>query len=236
MNTHTRPRIAILTRFSDSASALRHRAVVTARALAESVWNAGGDPVMLLPAEDSNWAERLHGISGVLMPGGGDIHPSLYNEEPASDALYDMDLLQDHADASLVRFVIDTDIPLFTICRGTQLTNAVLGGNLVQDMDVHHRNHVHTVTVGSDLEQLGLAGGEIEASCYHHQAIDRLGERITVLARAVEGHVEAVRYDIGQWAYGVQWHPEDNAATDSQNAALFRRFVDEARAHGPYSN
>lgn len=234
MNTQSRPRIAILGRFSDSASALRHRAVVTARALAESVWNAGGDPVMFLPAEGANWSERLQGISGVLMPGGGDIHPSLYNEAPASDALYDMDLLQDQTDAELVKFVIDTDIPFFTICRGTQLTNAVLGGSLVQDMDVHHRNHIHTVTIDTDAEGLGLNGNTVEASCYHHQAIDRLGDRITVLSRASEGHVEAVRYDIGQWAYGVQWHPEDTAATDLQNAAMFTRFVDEARAAGPF--
>lgn len=234
MNTSERPTIVILGRFSDSASALRHRAVVTARALLESVWNAGGDPVTLLPVEDSNWAERLRGASGVLMPGGGDIHPSLYGEEPASDALYDMDLLQDHADASLVRFVLDNGIPMFTICRGTQLTNAVLGGNLVQDMAVHHRNHVHTVTIESDIEGLGLAGNQIEASCYHHQAIERLGDGVTPLAFAPEGHVEAVRYDTSAWAYGVQWHPEDNAAVDAQNAALFRRFVEEARKAGPF--
>jgi len=67
-----RPRIAIVGRFAASTSALRFAAVVNARALLESVWAAGGDPVTLLPVEGADWTERLVGYDGVLLPGGGD--------------------------------------------------------------------------------------------------------------------------------------------------------------------
>jgi gamma-glutamyl-gamma-aminobutyrate hydrolase PuuD len=50
-----------------------------------------------------------------------------------------------------------------------------------------------------------------------------------VIARADLGHVEAFAIDNGAWSYAVQWHPEDNAAQDAQQAELFARFIDECR-------
>ena len=68
-----RPRIAILARFAENTSATRYAAVITARRLAEAVWAAGGEPLTFLPVAGSNWAERLEGIDGVLMPGGASV-------------------------------------------------------------------------------------------------------------------------------------------------------------------
>ena len=64
-----RPRIALLGRFTNSASALRYEGVVSSRALLESLWDAGADPVTLLAAPESDWAQRLKGYQGVLLAG-----------------------------------------------------------------------------------------------------------------------------------------------------------------------
>ena len=79
----SRPRIAILGRFTESASALRYRGLVSSRALLEYVWAAGGDPMTLLPGSDPDaldWAARLRGFEGVLLPGGGDVRPTRYGK------------------------------------------------------------------------------------------------------------------------------------------------------------
>jgi putative glutamine amidotransferase len=220
-----RPRIAIVARFAESTSATRFEAIVTARRLAEAVWAAGGEPLSFLAVEGSDWAQRLEGIDGVLMPGGADIDPRNYGQKPATDKLYGIDPLQDAVDISLIRHVLARGIPMLAICRGMQITNVALGGTLVQHMDHPHLHHVAPVTVESDAEELGLSVTTLESSCYHHQAIDRVADGLTVIARAAEGHVEAVKIESAGWAFGVQWHPEDNYDTEPGQLEIFERFV-----------
>ena len=224
-----RPRIAILGRFADGSTATRSRAVVSARALVESVWNAGGEPITLLPTSDTDWSTRLRGFSAVLMPGGGDLNPELYGQTPESDELYGIDPLQDSSDLSLTKWAIENKVPFLAICRGFQLVNVAFGGTLVQHMQNDHRHVVHQLHLDADAERLGVDSSVLESSCYHHQAIDRLGEGLRVIARAAEGHVEAMAIDNGAWAYAVQWHPEDNAADNAQQAGLFAKFVEQAK-------
>ena len=220
-----RPRIAIVARFAESTSATRYEAIVTARRLAEGVWAAGGEPLTFLAVQDSNWAERLDGINGVLMPGGADVDPRNYGQDPISDELYGMDMMQDEVDISLIRHVLSVGLPMLAICRGLQITNVALGGTLTQHMEKPHLHHVAPVTVDSHSAELGLTDATVSASCYHHQAIDKLADGLTVIARAAEGHIEAVKIDSLGWAFGVQWHPEDNYDTERGQLEIFEQFV-----------
>ena len=224
----TRPKIAIVGRFTDHASAIRSLGVVSARRLLEAVWAAGGEPITFLPVENPNWAERLQGIQGVLIPGGGDIDPKWYGEEPDTQELYGVDDLQDENDFSIARYAFDNGIPVLAICRGFQLVNVLMGGSLVQHMDKDHRHHIHSVKIDKDSEGLGLTNPVLECSCFHHQAIKELGKGLEVLARAEEGHVEAFKIEAKAWSYGVQWHPEDNYTTNQQQMELFTKFVSES--------
>lgn len=226
-----RPRIALLGRFTESASALRYRGVVSSRALLEAVWLAGGDPVTLLPGDSPDaldWASRLRGIDGVLLCGGGDIHPRRYGMPSDHEALYDIDEVQDEADFSLAAYALETGIPTLAVCRGLQVVNALYGGTLTIDLgDAHHRHVVHEVAIDDPAGVLGLPP-TVTASCYHHQALDRLADGISVLGRSSEGYVEAAAIRANGWAAGVQWHPEDTAATDPDQVALLARLVAEA--------
>jgi putative glutamine amidotransferase len=224
----TRPKIAIVGRFTDHASAIRSLGVVSARRLLEAVWAAGGEPITFLPVENPNWAERLQGIQGVLIPGGGDIDPKWYGEEPDTEELYGVDDLQDENDFSIARYAFDNGIPVLAICRGFQLVNVLMGGSLVQHMDKDHRHHIHSFKIDKDSEGLGLTNPVLECSCFHHQAIKELGKGLEVLARAEEGHVEAFKIEAKAWSYGVQWHPEDNYTTNQQQMELFTKFVSES--------
>ena len=225
MASSPRPRIAILGRFAASTSATRFEALVGARKLFESVWNAGGEPLIFLPVADSDWAERLRGIDGVLMPGGADMNPARYGQEVESAEIYDVDDLADENDLGLVAHALAAGIPVLAICRGLQVVNVARGGTLVQDMETPHRHHVAQVTIESHVVELGLSTNVVEASCFHHQLIDSLGDGLEVIARSAEGHIEAVKIDAPSWAFGVQWHPEDNAETSRSQGELFERFV-----------
>ncbi|MCF2528733.1 gamma-glutamyl-gamma-aminobutyrate hydrolase family protein [Yinghuangia soli] len=227
-----RPRIAVPGRFSASASALRYRAVVNAHALLEAVWAAGGDPVTLLPTPDptpEETAARLAAYDGVLLPGGADINPALYGAapEPGTDPPDDV---QDAFDLAVLEYAIGHAVPLLTVCRGTQLLNAALGGTLDQ---AFADPHVHVVQKVTPVDPVLFGPDSIPVSCYHRQRIDVLADALEPFAYAEDGTIEAVRYRAAPgWVFGVQWHPEDTAATDAHQQLLLEHFVAAARDRG----
>jgi putative glutamine amidotransferase len=202
--------------------------VVSSRALLESLWDAGADPITLLPAAESDWKQRLHGYQGVLLAGGGDINPARYGQEP-DPSVYDVDDLQDESDFGMTEYVLQQGIPTLAVCRGLHVVNVVRGGTLIQDMPVNHRHVVQEVKV-SDYESFGFTSELVGTSCYHHQAIDKIGTGLEVLGRGPDGTIEAVGIESTGWARGVQWHPEDTAKSDSNQHGLFARLVKEASA------
>ena len=231
------PIIVIPGRFSASASALRYRAVVTARALSEAVLRAGGEPVTVHPwAPDGvvtvdEVADRLRFADAVLLPGGGDLSPERYGQQVEHDAVYDVDHEQDAFDLAVAEWALGAGVPLLAVCRGTQVVNVLRGGTLRQHMDDPHRHVVHEVAVDEGSRLSAAVGPAVTASCYHHQALERLGDGLHVVARAEDGTPEAIELDGHQgWFLGVQWHPEDTAETDPVQLAVFRGLVDAARA------
>jgi putative glutamine amidotransferase len=65
---------------------------------------------------------------------------------------------------------------------------------------------VHTVP---NSRLAGLIGESSDAQCYHHQAIDRLGEGLVISAQDSDGVIEAVEIPGENFVLAVQWHPEE---------------------------
>ena len=225
----SRPRIAIPARLAESTSVTRYSAIVTAQKLAELVWDAGGEPLSLLPVTDEKWETRLEGFDGILMPGGADVDPQLYGQSHQSDELYGINSEQDHSDIALVHYALRSETALLTIFRGTQIANVALGGTLVQHMNEPHLNKLSTIEFSNIETDLGLKETSLLISCFHHQSIDRLAEGISPLAFAKEGHVEALRLPSNGWAFGVQWHPEDNYKEVPSQLEIAKAFINAAR-------
>ncbi|MER6978440.1 gamma-glutamyl-gamma-aminobutyrate hydrolase family protein [Streptomyces carpinensis] len=238
-----RPLIAVPARFSATTSALRYAAEVNARALIEAVWRAGGEPVTLHPhapggtADPAEVADRLARFDALLLPGGGDLAPHRYGAADTHAAVYDVDDEQDAFDLELARQALASGLPLLAICRGLQVVNTALGGTLHQDMGGPEREHRHvrhpvSIAPGSVLAR-ATGADKAEASCYHHQHVDRLGEGLTVTARAADGTVEAVELTRSDGLFlAVQWHPEDTAHEDPAQQRLFDALVQAARQPG----
>jgi putative glutamine amidotransferase len=227
-----RPLIAIPARFSASASALRFTAEVSARKLIEAVYAAGGEPLAVHPsapggtADEAQVAERLAFADGMLLPGGGDVHPVHYGG-PMHESLYGMDLEQDAFDLAVARWARQAGRPLLAICRGMQVVNVAHGGTLIQDIP-RHRHVVSELTLqpGTAVHQV-FGQDQVRISCYHHQAAGRIGTGLRVTATSADGTAEAIEPDgLGQgWFLAVQWHPEDTADTDPAQQRVFTALV-----------
>jgi len=235
-----RPVVVIPARFSASAAALRYRAEVSAAKLVQAVYDAGAEPFVLHPEVpggisdddlDQLVRDRIWMADGILLPGGGDL-AARWSGQDDHATQYDVDETQDAFDLSLARVAIEDRIPLLAICRGTQVVNVARGGDLVQDMTevlgADHRHLVHEIEILADSPlRTVVPDDRMTISCYHHQGLGRLGDGLRASAYAEDGTIEAVALDDHDgWYLGVQWHPEDTAATDAQQAGVFRAFVE----------
>jgi len=150
----------------------------------------------------------MDSCDGLLLPGGGDVHPRRYGQPicGAADIDEDRDELELHAFDAFMR----AGRPILGICRGSQLINVALGGTLQQHIPRHSRigetDRLHpSRTIDETLR--ALYGERFIINSAHHQAMDRLGDGLRAVQWAEDGTVEAIRHETLP-ILGVQWHPE----------------------------
>lgn len=145
---------------------------------------------------------------GLLLPGGGDLHPRHYGA-PVLDCR-DMDEARDALELELIGAFLAAGRPILGICRGMQVLNAALGGTLRQHVEGHSAlgqgDRLHPVRTAADSALGRLYGRRFTVNSAHHQAVDRLGAGLRTVQWAGE-IVEAAEHETAPiWA--VQWHPE----------------------------
>ncbi|MFI8105656.1 gamma-glutamyl-gamma-aminobutyrate hydrolase family protein [Streptomyces sp. NPDC086023] len=176
---------------------------------------AGCTPLLLplLPGVEA-LADR---IDGLLIPGGPDLDPTLYGEEP-HPGTWAATPDADRVELGLIRAALDAELPVLAICRGMQLLNVLHGGSLHQhlpEVTGHdgHRPDTPSFTLGSQPLKLEpgsriaavLDEDEPVTACHHHQAVNRLGTGLTATGWAADGTVEAIEVTDHPFAVGVQW-------------------------------
>ena len=195
-----------------------------ARAGAEMRWVELNDPEQAV--QDALTCD------GLLLPGGGDMDPKFYGQARIP-ACGEPNLLRDAAEPLLLRAFLAADKPVLGICRGIQVMNAVLGGDLYQDIKpfehLPHNDHwakVHTVTVrrGTLLSRI-LGQDTVLVNSQHHQAVDRVAPGFTLAALSEDGIVEAIEKPDARFCLGVQWHPEWLSDADPAMQGLFDAFA-----------
>ncbi|MCL2616398.1 MAG: gamma-glutamyl-gamma-aminobutyrate hydrolase family protein [Defluviitaleaceae bacterium] len=197
--------------------------------------SAHGATLLILPYEPDSIDTYLRLVSGIVLTGGGDVDPIHYGD-PLHEKTEAPTPARDTFELALCRAAIAADIPLLGICRGAQVMNVALGGNLCQHIDGHSHNdrrteHVHRLDVRMGSKYASIVGrSELGVNSVHHQCVgDRLGAGVSVCATSPDGIVEAIEVAANKFAIGVQWHPEELVSTDPNHAALFRAFVAAAK-------
>ncbi len=188
----------------------------------EAVQKSEGIPILLPNTYDPSLAEEIIGmIDGLLLTGGGDLHPSYYGQEP-HPKLTETTRNRDSFEMAMARLALEANMPIMAICRGYQVLNVTLGGTLFQDLSTlpkgvgEHADpgqtarifHEVAIMPGSLLHRI-LGSELIETNSSHHQVIDKPGEGAVVTAFAREDQVpEAIELGGKRFVVGVQWHPE----------------------------
>lgn len=224
------------------------RRYVLPDAYVQAVAAAGGTP-LILPLLPDRVADDLQRVDGVLLSGGADVDPARYGDSDRHPATYGVDDERDAFELNLVLAALETDVPVLAICRGIQVLNVALGGTLIQDIpslpsggDIGHRQQEAGLTPEAIGHQVTLspswplssppsaAMNSLGVNSFHHQAIDRLGNRLEAVAVAPDGLVEAVVVPDHPFALGVQWHPELMYHRHSVHREPFRALVAAAEA------
>lgn len=204
---------------------------VVNRDYVQALAKAGADSVLILPSSDLSTI--LPTLQGILIPGGGDVDPSHYEDANTMSDVLDSET--DRLDLVVIQAAMSLKLPLFGICRGLQIINVALGGSLIQDIPTaikttldhqasvksHQAMKGHRIHVAPGSRLATLLPESIEVNSYHHQAIKKLADGLSVSAKADDGIIEAVE---GTRILAVQWHPE-RMTTDPVFQGLFDDFV-----------
>lgn len=208
----------------------------------ESVRRAGGE-VRVLDRERETPAEVVRSVDAILLPGGGDVLPSLYGEA-AHSAFDAAEPGRDSYEMELARRATEADVPLLAICRGMQVLNVARGGTLIQHIPdevdgglthvvreppfaIAHDIWVTSATLLERVMRERLEGDVLPVNSRHHQAVKTLGAGLVATATAPDGVIEAVEDPTRRFCLGVQWHPENFYRT-GEFRAIFEALVDAA--------
>jgi putative glutamine amidotransferase len=199
-----------------------------------AVERAGGRP-LLVPPSDDDVDDTLDALDGVIFSGGSDLDPALYGQE-AHPETKGFVAERDRAELALLQAALARDMPVLAVCRGSQVLNVALGGDLVQHLPEVVGDDKHKELPGEfgehdvDLEpgtRIGtLLGERAPVKSHHHQGFGRLGSGLREAARADDGTLEAIEDPSRRFALGVLWHPEAG-----EDLRLFEALVEEARAY-----
>jgi putative glutamine amidotransferase len=205
----------------------------------DGILAAGGLPVILPFTGGAEDTARVSGmIDGLLLTGGHDVDPLLYNETPI-ELREKPSKARDALEYALLGEMLRLDKPVFGICRGIQLLNVYFGGTLYQDIPTQLENALrhskppgggniatHDVRIATGTPLYDILGKQtLTVNSYHHQGVKRLAEGLKPMARAQDGLVEAVCVPGRKFAAAVQWHPELSFKSDEDELALFKAFV-----------
>jgi putative glutamine amidotransferase len=200
----------------------------------------GGVPLILPPVE-GEIPEGLDAVDGLILPGGGDVDPAHYGGGH-HEALYGISAERDRFELTLARAALNRgSLPILCVCRGMQLLNVALGGDLISHIPDHYGETImhrapalkpstHDVRVDAD-SRLGrlLGTDELTVQSIHHQAVGRLGQGLRAVAWSPDGVIEAIESETHGFVVGVQWHPELDALTQQRPLRLFETLVEQAR-------
>lgn len=194
--------------------------------------SAGLEPISVSVTEPIS----VNNTAGLLLMGGTDVNPTRYGQtaRPETDEPDDQ---RDGVELELIHEALEKDLPILAICRGIQILNVYHGGTLIQHLSCTQRHDpdkaepsaiAHEVTIEPHTLLASIAGNPSwRVNSRHHQAIDRVGEKLRVSGRASEDStVEALERPDKHFVLAVQWHPEDQVKQHPEQLKLFQSFAD----------
>lgn len=203
-----------------------------------SVIKAGGIPVILpIICDEESIRRQIEILDGVILSGGTDINPLLYNEEPSPKLGYIFPE-KDNFDILIAKIAYELNKPILAICRGHQILNVAFGGTLYQDLSymegccIKHNQQAkdgavtHTLDIAENSILSSILGNSIISNTFHHQAIKDLASGFKITAYSKDNVIEAIESIEKPFVVGVQFHPEIMAVYNDKNMLkLFEALI-----------
>jgi putative glutamine amidotransferase len=205
---------------------------------AESVYKAGGIPVLLASAE-TDIDRILEAVDGLIFAGGGDIDPAVY-DGPPYPSIDRVDPVRDRFEFELAERVFNSTTPVLGICRGFQLLALASGSRLITHIpDEIGEEVIHRAVNGDSIKhfievehrsRLAIITGstKFEVESKHHQAIREISDDWRIIAKADDGLIEGIEHKRHPWMISVLWHPE-MSLDEEIHQNIFRALVEATR-------
>ncbi|MGB3946718.1 MAG: gamma-glutamyl-gamma-aminobutyrate hydrolase family protein [Bacteroidia bacterium] len=176
--------------------------------------------------------ELLNACDGIVLSGGVDTHPSFYNNQRLNYPLAptEFNTTRDKFEISVFEYTQKNKVPVLAICRGMQLINIALGGDMIQDIEeagkqnhrrVENRDTIHAITINKETQLYKITGTEQGIiNSAHHQALGKVAERLIITGYSPDGIAESAELKQFQdyaFLLCVQWHPERLAQEQPEN-------------------
>lgn len=216
------------------------KAPFAARELVEVIHALGAVPVILPDTEAADGAVYADLFDGLILPGGPDVSPSYFGEEPIW-RIGRTNSRRDAFEKAVFQAFYEAGKPVFGICRGCQLINILLGGSVYQDLETQNPGcficHAQKAPGGEPTHHISIAPGSLlyetlSGTAYvnsrHHQGLKTIGKGLTVTAVSPDGVAECIESVGSGQIQAVQWHPENMWKEYPSMKQLFADFLKRA--------
>ncbi|WP_439426119.1 gamma-glutamyl-gamma-aminobutyrate hydrolase family protein [Oenococcus alcoholitolerans] len=214
------------------------------RDISRAIFEAGGIPIGLKVPEfhdhsgDSDIQKIAQKFDGLLVPGGPDVDPSFYGEDPIPE-IGEISYQRDFFEIKLIKAFYEQGKAIFGICRGLQSINVTFSGTLYQDLKkqyesslIKHQQYptegsfpTHEVNIVKNSGLSNILGNKAFVNSRHHQAVKQVGSGLRIAATGPDGVIEALESEKTDQIIAVQWHPENLWQKNSKQLELFKNFV-----------
>ena len=208
------------------------------------IHSSDGDAELVTLSHELDNAQLVGQLDGIVLTGGGDVHPKYFNRIDKLDICSGVNERRDEFEFEVINAALDAELPILGVCRGMQVMNVFLGGSLHIDLvrsgfdehsiadGVNPKRHSLSIVPHSTLHLL-TGSSTIDVNSFHHQAVEKLGNALVVTAISNDGVIEATEWALKDgmpFLMLVQWHPErERESTVSKNLiGLFLREVHQA--------
>jgi len=150
-----------------------------------------------------------------------------------------LDKARDELEYRLLREALEQQKPVLGICRGAQLINVYLQGNLHQDISSFYVESPQswsilprkTIRIQSDTLLYKILQTETcQVNALHSQSINHIGNGLKISAMEENGVIQAIEGSDNHFLIGVQWHPE-YLPHHARQQRLFRALVRYSAKH-----
>ncbi len=208
---------------------------------AEGVARSGAIPLIvpLMSSPDAPFRDIVASLDGIILTGGEDPAPHLYNEPPLA-GLGEVDYERDLAELAVIKLAREMNKPMLGICRGMQILNVALGGTLVQDIPSQvpgayqhaqkgsRQYGAHWIKLEPGFISEAIGTTEVLVNTSHHQSVKDVAPGLRVTGTTADGVIEAIENEDGT-VIGVQWHPERMWMHDPVMLKLAAAFVEKVK-------